>query len=85
MAELMLPFCRVGGLCVAYKGPDVAAELARSANAIAETGGGEARVVEIDETLLGEDRRACLVVIPKIGPTPSRYPRREGVPPRRPL
>ncbi len=85
VAELMLPFCRVDGVCVAYKGLGVEPELTAAASAIKATGGGDARVVEIDDVLVGGGGGARLVVIPKIGPTPVRYPRREGIPRKRPL
>jgi 16S rRNA (guanine527-N7)-methyltransferase len=84
LAELMLPFCRTGGVAVAYKGRGAGPELTAAVGAIAETGGGEAKVVEIDDGPLGSGG-ARLVVIPKTGPTPERYPRPEGIPGKRPL
>ena len=83
--ELTLPFCRVGGEVVAYKGRKVAPELAAASGAIEATGGGDARVVKIDDALVGDGSDARLVVIPKLEPTPERYPRREGIPGKRPL
>lgn len=85
LAELMLPFCRVGGICVAYKGRGVTDELGQASTAIASCGGGRPRVVEVDDAVFGEAREARLVVMPKIAATPERFPRREGVPGRRPL
>jgi 16S rRNA (guanine527-N7)-methyltransferase len=32
---------------------------------------------------LGEER--CLVVVEKVRPTPDKYPRRSGIPTRRPI
>ncbi len=85
LVELMLPFCRVGGEAVAYKGRGAGPELAAVSGAIAATGGGEAKVVEVTDVTGIEDSGARLVVIPKTGPTPERYPRREGIPGKRPL
>ena len=82
LAELTLPFARVGGLVVMHKKADVAAEIGRARGAI-ETLGGELREV-LPVTLPGLDDRA-LVVIEKLRPTPGRYPRRPGMPAKRPL
>ena len=85
LAELTLPFCRVGGEVVAYKGREIEPELLAASGAIEATGGGETRVVEIDDAAVGKGSGARLVTIPKIGTTPDRYPRREGIPNKRPL
>ena len=82
LAELTLPFARVGGRVVMHKKADIAAELERARGAI-ETLGGELREV-LPVTIPGLDDRA-LVVIEKIRPTPERYPRRPGMPAKRPL
>lgn len=78
LAELMLPFCRVGGLVVAHKGSDVANEVQDAQHAIHETGGtlGEVRPVGLTTSL---------VVIEKVSGTPDRFPRRPGIPAKRPL
>lgn len=85
LAELTLPLCRVGGEAVAYKGRGIEPELAAASGAIQATGGGHPRVVEIDDAVVGEGSGARLVIIPKIGTTPDLYPRREGMPNKRPL
>ena len=82
LAELTLPFVRLGGFVVLHKKADVAAELERGRNAI-ETLGGAVRAV-LPVTLVGLDDRA-LVVLEKTHPTPERYPRRPGMPAKRPL
>ena len=85
LAELTLPFCRVGGEAVAYKGRGIEPELVAATGAIKATGGGQPRVVEINDTIVGEGSGARLVIIPKIEATPDRYPRRDGIPNKRPL
>jgi 16S rRNA (guanine527-N7)-methyltransferase len=83
VAEYTLPFCKVGGWLVAQKGEAGAAE-AWSAEAAIELLGGELRrVVPIELPGLPEDR--SLVVVEKVGPTPEKYPRRTGMPGKRPL
>jgi 16S rRNA (guanine527-N7)-methyltransferase len=83
LAELMLPFCRVGGHLIAQKKGEIETELAASLNAITVMGG---RLSGIKNIELSEftDRR-CLVVIEKVSPTPAQYPRRPGIPAKRPL
>ena len=83
LAELTLPFCRLGGRVVAYKTRGAAAEIHLAATAISATGGELADVIEVSLPDLGDERR--LVVLNKIADTPERYPRRAGVPARRPL
>ncbi|WP_081908992.1 16S rRNA (guanine(527)-N(7))-methyltransferase RsmG [Deinococcus sp. YIM 77859] len=83
LAELALPFLRVGGLLVAQKGSLTPEELEAGTRAAAEVGG-ELRRVEPFQLPLARDART-LVVIEKVAVTPDRYPRREGVPNRKPL
>ena len=83
LAELTLPFCRTGGRVILQKGPDIDRELDEGRRAISTMGGdvGEVMTVEAD----GRGRTATLLVLEKVHPTPDRYPRRPGVPERRPI
>ena len=83
LVELCLPFCAVGGSLVAQRKGDVEEEVRAAAKAVEALGGRVRQVkwVSIDE--LG-DRRALLVVDKRIS-TPQRYPRRAGIPQKRPL
>lgn len=83
LAELALPFLRVGGLLVAQKGPLTSGELEAGTQAAAEVGGALRATETFALPLAGDSR--TLVVIEKVAPTPQRYPRREGVPNRKPL
>lgn len=83
LAELCVPFCRVGGRFVAYKGPEVNGELSEARNAVRILGGHLERTVAL--ALPHADARRTLVVIRKERHTSSRYPRRAGVPQKRPL
>ena len=82
LAELTLPFVRVGGLVVMHKKADVAAEVVRAQSAIETLGGRVHEVVPVALPAL-EDR--ALVVLEKQRPTHERYPRRPGMPSKRPL
>ena len=82
-AELTLPFCRVGGRVIAWKSRGAAADIRGAAGAISATGGELIEEIEVALPGLGDDR--ILVVLGKVAKTPERYPRRPGVPARRPL
>ena len=83
LAELTLPFCRIGGMVVAQKQHDARAEIKQAERAIATLGG---RLKDIKEVGIGyEGVVRSLVVLEKVDPTPQRYPRRSGVPSKRPL
>jgi 16S rRNA (guanine527-N7)-methyltransferase len=83
LVEYALPFCRLGGLFVAQKGPEGNAEARAAEEVIATLGGALRRVVHLELPNLAEPR--SLVVIEKIAPTPEKYPRRPGIPSKRPL
>jgi len=83
LVELTLPFATVGGLFVAQKKGDISTETKNSYKAIELLGGKlrEVKPVEIDEL---KDGRS-LVIIDKIRPTPPDYPRRPGIPVKKPI
>jgi 16S rRNA (guanine527-N7)-methyltransferase len=83
VVEYTLPFCRVGGWVVAQKGEAGAAEAWAAEGAIRLLGGELRRVLPVELPGLPEDR--SLVIIEKAGPTPKTYPRRPGMPRKRPL
>ena len=77
LLELCLPLVRTGGLFVAIKGEQAAAEVAASVHAL-----GELRGVIVDQV---RTPTGTLVVVEKTGKTPKRYPRTAGEPERSPL
>ncbi len=81
--EYGLPLLAEGGCLVAMKGPRAAEEMEQAVAAAALLGGALERAVEI-RLPLGDERRT-LVLFRKAGPTPDAYPRREGLPSKRPL
>jgi 16S rRNA (guanine527-N7)-methyltransferase len=83
LAELTLPFCRVGGTVIALKGPHVEAEVASAEYAAGLLGAGPAEVRIAG--LPGPAAPDSLVLWRKETPTPAEYPRRNGVPHQRPL
>ncbi len=81
--EYAVPLVRVGGRYVAMKGPKARDEVEGARRAAAILGAELDGVRELTLPLLGDKR--LLVVFRKDRPTPSRYPRRAGVPAKRPL
>ena len=83
LAELTLPFCRLGGLVVAHKKGRVEQEIQEALPTLADLGGRLREQRRVDLEGLRDAR--SLVVIGKVQATPSRYPRRPGIPRKRPL
>jgi len=83
LAEYLLPLVRVGGAMLAQKGEDAAAEVHGADNAIVTLGGRVRRLVPVELRGLAETR--YLVVVDKTAATPEKYPRRAGMPQKRPL
>ncbi len=84
LVELALPFLAIGGSLVAWKGPLTVEddEMRRADPVIDQLGGGPARIVDPGLPALGGHR---FVIAAKERATPSQFPRRAGVPGRRPL
>lgn len=83
LTELALPFCEPGGALVAHKKGDIDQELQDAQAAISFMGGRLADVLHVSVTGLEDNR--VLVVVDKSNLTPRRYPRRPGIPKKRPL
>ena len=78
VAELLLPFIALNGAAVLQRGKTTAAERQALEDAALMLGGSIEREIPLD----GELR---LIVVQKAKPTPMRFPRRTGVPAKRPL
>lgn len=72
-----------GGVLAALKGPDPAEELAAAGQALALLGGTLEQVAAYRLPRSGEGR--TLIIVRKTAPTPEKYPRRPGMPAKRPL
>ncbi len=82
LAEYALPFVKVGGYFVAMKGTAPDEELENAKKAIKEMGG---KTQEVKEILLPSGIKHSLIIIKKIGSTPSKYPRKAGKPSKEPI
>ncbi|RQD73904.1 MAG: 16S rRNA (guanine(527)-N(7))-methyltransferase RsmG [Candidatus Syntrophonatronum acetioxidans] len=83
LVELALPFAALGGKLVAYKGKKVWQELEEAQAAITLMGGKRERVGKIN--LPFSDKNRYIVVINKETLTPFKFPRKAGVPKKRPI
>jgi 16S rRNA (guanine527-N7)-methyltransferase len=83
LVEMALPFCVIGGTFIAYKKGDVGKEIEQSSKAIRIMGGNLKEIVPVNPELFKDNR--YLVVIEKVLPAPEEYPRRPGMPGKRPL
>jgi len=68
---------------LAQKGEGAAAEVHRADAAIVTLGGRVRQLMPVELRGLAETRH--LVVVDKVAATPEKYPRRPGVPQKRPL
>ena len=83
LVEYLLPLCRVGGTVLAQKGDGVHWELESAATAVHILGGGSPKLAEV--MLPERDQPHYLVSIKKERETPEKFPRRVGIPAKRPL
>jgi 16S rRNA (guanine527-N7)-methyltransferase len=83
LSEYLLPFVRKGGFMLAQKGSAANEEVEQARNAIEVLGGGNAETMKVDIPELEGER--YLVIIEKVKETPEKYPRRVGMPSKRPL
>jgi 16S rRNA (guanine527-N7)-methyltransferase len=83
LAEYLLPLVRVGGSMLAMKGESGPAEAHSAERALRVLGGHLRQLLPV--TLPGVAEERYLVVIDKVAATPKGYPRKVGVPAKRPL
>jgi len=83
LLELTLPFLRAGGHLATPKGSSAQREIAESGRALEALGG---RIVSSEPLAIpGGAHVQRLVLAHKVTATPARYPRRVGIPKKRPL
>ncbi len=83
LAEYLLPLAKNGGRCIAMKGATAEQEAREAQKALKILGG---RVFSIDAVQLpGVDDPHYLVTVEKAHPTPNGFPRKPGIPTRKPL
>ena len=83
LSEYCLPFVKVGGSFIAYKGPDCESEVKEASNAIEKLGGCLLRRARPEADGVAFDHR--LIVVKKIAATAAKFPRKPGTPSKEPM
>jgi len=83
LAEYLLPMLQVNGHMLAQKGVSAPAEVHKSEQALKILGGQMRQLIPV--TLPGVADERYLVVIDKVAATPGQYPRKSGIPAKKPL
>lgn len=83
LSELCLPAAKLGGEFVAYKASAAPEELQQAGTAIKKLGG---KVQQTAKFMLPQtDEERNIIVIDKVAATPAKYPRRPGLPSKKPI
>ncbi len=83
LAEYCMPFIKEGGTFFAMKGAQVEEEVKSSQKAVKSLGG---KILEVQSLLLPfEKSERNIVFILKTKPTPAKYPRKTGLPAKKPI
>lgn len=83
LVEYLLPLAKIGGVIIAQKGETGPAEVHAAEAAVGHLGGHVRQLKPIELPTVAESR--FLILIDKIAATPEGYPRRPGIPAKRPL
>ena len=85
IAEYCVPFLKKNGCFIAYKSMELEKELSNHQGSLQKLG---AELVQVDKFKIEDDDNSmerAFAVIKKIDETPEKYPRRSGIPEKRPL
>ncbi|NLJ77509.1 MAG: 16S rRNA (guanine(527)-N(7))-methyltransferase RsmG [Peptococcaceae bacterium] len=83
LAEYCLPPLRTNGVFISMKGPNTKEEVIAAQNALAVLGGVIEDTIGIRLPYLGDERK--LIIISKVRSSPDAFPRRAGIPAKKPL
>jgi 16S rRNA (guanine527-N7)-methyltransferase len=83
LAEYLLPLCKIGGHALAQKGESAHTETSEASPALRLLGGRLTQITPVELPTVAETH--YLVDIEKIAATPPLYPRRPGLPGKKPL
>ncbi len=83
LMELTLPFCRPGGMVLTWKKGELGPEISDSLHAMDVLGGRLREVAPVEAKGLQNGR--VIVLVEKLRASPAKFPRRSGVPQKRPL
>ena len=83
LMEYLLPFIRIGGYALLWQGPSAQAGITDASNAARLMGGWLQESLRVQ--IADRDWNHIIIPVTKMTPTPLRYPRRTGIPERRPV
>ena len=81
LLEYLLPFVKIKGNCLCMKGPKVSEEINDVEKALNVLGGRIEKVEKIEFDTM----ERYVVIVDKTGNTPEQYPRKAGVPSKKPI
>ena len=83
LSEYLIPLVKIGGKIICMKGSETKTEIENAKNAIRQLGG---KIAQIDEFNLPKtDMKRTIIIIEKLGETPTIYPRKAGIPSKNPI
>ena len=83
LSEYLIPLIKINGKCIYMKGPDTNEELEKGKKAISVLGG---NIISKEEFELPySDIKRTIIIIEKIKNTPTKYPRKAGIPSKEPI
>jgi 16S rRNA (guanine527-N7)-methyltransferase len=85
VAEYCVPLLRVGGCVISMKGRLEDQEMAEGEKAAEQLGARVSDLIQVPRLPEIEKKERHLVIIEKVGETPAEYPRKVGVPAKKPL
>lgn len=83
LAEYLIPTVKVGGKIICMKGSNVKEEIENARFAIKELGGEIQELIEFN--LPDTNMKRNIIIIGKVKNTPNKYPRKSGLPSKKPL
>jgi len=83
LLEYLLPFIKLGGSAIVQKGETGPAEAHSAEKALSVLGGEIKQILPVELPRVAEPR--YLIVVDKVACTPEKYPRKPGIPAKRPL
>ena len=83
LSEYLVPLVKIGGKCICMKGSTIEDEIKQSENAF-KILGTKKKLIEKFE-LPNSDMERNIIILDKIKNTPSKYPRKAGIPTKEPI
>jgi 16S rRNA (guanine527-N7)-methyltransferase len=83
LSEYAVPFLKIGGTAYFYKGPEYETELEEAKSALKTLGAVFKNAKKL--AVPGLEAERYLITVEKVKLTPAKYPRRAGMPKKRPL